>query len=299
MLQRLRNLFSLTGNTQIHPKYHWPFFTDTRVQQQVAHEGYAVCKLLNAEDIKLLKTAFAEIQAHSEHGIGTFFWNSGRSQNIQIRNLAKQAIEKTLKPKLQAFFLPGKADLMGGVFVAKPLGPESGLNPHQDSSHVEEDKFMSVYAWCTLTDVTVENGALHVIPGSHRFGNRQRSLNIPWQFAPYTELLWKYAKPIPMKAGEVLFFDSASIHCSSPNLGKELRLATNFFVKPSDATFLHYYQDAQTPTGMVEKFKVDMDFYYDKDFMSRPEACYPLQGTEPYIDLKLTEKKLARWCKAG
>lgn len=161
---------------------------------------------------------------------------------------------------------------------------------------MEEEKYISVYAWCALTDVTLQNGAMHIVPGSHFFGNSQRSLNIPWQFEPFTDILWEYAVPVPMHAGEVLFFDSAAIHCSPPNKDEHLRLAVNFFVKPSESPFLHYFQDSGESEGMVEKFAVDINFYYDKDFEKRPGTEYPLVGKERYINLHLSPQKLRQWC---
>lgn len=278
-------------------KYDTLLFKDKSIQQELAEKGFAVRNLLSETQINQLKKDFDKILQHPDNEIGTYFWNSGRAKSVEVRNMAKKSIDENVKPFLEDFFLAEKAELMGGVFVAKPASEHSQLNPHQDSSHVEENQYISVYCWCTLTDVDVKNGAMHVVPGSHRFGNTQRSLNIPWQFEPHVKTLWKYAKPIPMKAGQVLFFDSAAIHCSQPNHSKDLRLAVNFFVKPSNCRFLHYYRDEKTPEGLVEKYEVDMSFYYDKAFTERPGSEYLLVGYDIYNDLQLDEKKVKHWCK--
>lgn len=300
---QLLNIFQkkrpLPVGDDILKKYETPLFKDMSIQQEIAQNGFAVRNLLSDEQISALKSDFQEILQHPDNEITGLFWNSGRAKSVEVRNLAKRSIDQHIKPYLQDLFLPNKMDLMGGVFVAKPVSNQSELNPHQDSSHVEEDKFMSVYAWTTLTDVSVQNGALHVVPGSHRFGNSQRSLNVPWQLDPFVKTLWKYAIPVPMKAGQVLFFDSATIHCSPPNNGKELRLAVNFFIKPSEARFLHYYQDELTPEGMVEKFHVDMDFFYNKDFQQRPGSEYPMIGYEIYNNLQLDNATIEHWCKVS
>jgi len=297
ILSWLKNTEKLHIDGSFYKKYRPEYFKDISIQEELAKNGFAVRNLLNKNEIEPLKKGFKMISENSNNEMTDLFWNSGRAKDTAIRNLARSSIDTYFKPRLNDFFIPEKVDLMGGVYVAKPLGKESALNPHQDSSHVEEDKFMSVYAWCTLTDVNKENGALHVIPGSHKFGNTQRSLNIPWQFEPYCPILWQYAVPVNMKAGEVIFFDSAMIHCSPPNFGKELRLAVNFFIKPKEAEFLHYFQDENTPPGMVEKFAVDMNFFYDKDFQKRPSSEYPHRGFESYRDLKLSERKITSWCK--
>lgn len=303
MFEFFKNIISSSiqlpiGKNQLE-KYNQDFFVDKNIQNEIKQKGFAVRKLLGSEQIDLLKNDFSEILERDDNEITDLFWNSGRAQSIIVRNMAKSTIQKNVQPYLEQFFLPDKADWMGGVFVIKPPTKRSELNPHQDSSHVEENQFMSVYAWCTLTDVTVENGALHVVPGSHRFGNTQRSLNVPWQFTPYTDILWKYAQPVEMKAGDVLFFDSASIHCSTINKSQDYRLAVNFFVKQKEADFLHYYVGEETEKNQVEKFIVDMDFYYDKDFEKRPGQEYLKKGEEKLINLQLNAKKMIKLCELG
>lgn len=303
MLEFIKNIFRsdsplLIGENELE-KYHQDFFVDKSIQNEIKQKGFAVRKLLDNNQIIQLKNDFSHILERKDNDITDLFWNSGRAQSTIVRNLAKSTIQKNVQPYLEKFFLPNKADLMGGVFVIKPPSKNSELNPHQDSSHVEENNYMSVYAWCTLTDVTVENGALHLVPGSHRFGNTQRSLNVPWQFTPYTDILWKYALPVEMKAGEVLFFDSASIHCSTINKSQEYRLAINFFIKQKEADFLHYYVGEETAENQVEKFLVDMDFYYDKDFEKRPGEEYKKKGEEKSINLHLNPKKVKSFCEKG
>lgn len=303
MLEFVRNFFSSKGDLPVSDaqliKYSQDFFVDKSIQEEIKGKGFAVRRLLHDEQIWELRDDFEQIYQREDHEISELFWNSGRAKSVIVRNLARETIQKNVKPYLENFFLPEKADLMGGVFVVKPPTNKSELNPHQDSSHVEEDRYMSVYAWCTLTDVTVKNGAMHVIPGSHRFGNTQRSLNVPWQFLPYTDVLWQYAVPVEMKAGEVLFFDGAAIHCSPINQTNDFRLAINFFIKQKEADFLHYYVGDETAKDKVEKFLVDMSFYYDKDFEKRPTEEYSKRGEEVSVNLKLNEKRVRKMCELG
>ena len=193
MFEFIKNILPFKKNLPIDEthllKYDQDFFVDKSIQNEIKQKGFAVRKLLGNEQVNLLKNDFSDIFEREDNEITELFWNSGRAKSTIVRNMARTTIQKNVQPYLEKFFLPNKADLMGGVFVVKPPSSTSELNPHQDSSHVEENQFMSVYAWCTLTDVTINNGALHIILGSHRFGNTQRSLNVPWQFAPYTDVL--------------------------------------------------------------------------------------------------------------
>lgn len=301
MLSRVLEFFEpvkLNANrNEILKKYNKPFFRDNTIQQEIKQKGYAVRHLLTHEAVTQLQSSFNQILEHPDFQMSGLFWSSGRSFSTEIRNMAKIAIDDHIKPALTEFVFEEVVELIGGVFVAKPPSKDSSLSPHQDSSHINEDEFMSIYAWCALTDTNCQNGAVHVLPGSHMFGNIHRSLNIPWQFEPYKEMMWKYCIPLPMKAGEVLFFDSALIHCSPPNLSDKLRLGANFFIQPKEAPFTHYYRDETTPIGMVEKYHVSIDFYYNEDFEKRPSDKYTFLGMERYRDLKLNKKKLRKLCE--
>lgn len=301
MLTRFLEVFNpvnlKANNAEILKKYDKPFFKDMTIRQEIKQKGYAVREMIDLEAINLLRSSFNEILQHKDFEMSGLFWSSGRSFSTEIRNMAKIAIDEHIKPALMKVVLAEYVELIGGVFVAKPPSKESSLSPHQDSSHINEDTHMSLYAWCALTDTNLNNGAVYVLPGSHMFGNIHRSLNIPWQFEPFKELMWEYCIPIPMKAGEVLFFDSALIHCSPPNLSNELRLGANFFIQPKEVPFTHYYRDETTPKGMVEKFHVGIDFYYNEDFEIRPPSKYPFLGLETYRNLNLNEKKLRSLCK--
>src|SRR6516225_7021225 len=110
----------------------------------------------------------------------------------------------------------------------------NGLNAavgwHQDmgvvNSEADETKMISV--WVAVLDATVENGCLQVVPGSHRGelaihcnydeGKRQYfQLNIPDPLVPSNQ------RPIPMKAGDALFFHKKLMHSSLPNKTEGIR----------------------------------------------------------------------------
>jgi hypothetical protein len=106
-----------------------------------------------------------------------------------------------------------------------------------------------------------------------------------------------FLKPIYMKAGEVLFFDSAAIHYSSNNLSKEIRPAINYFVKPKQALFLHHFKDEKTPVGQVEVYNVDIDFFYNCDFMEKPPLPYVYLGNVEWALEKPSEQQLVKMCR--
>jgi len=271
-------------------RFDFPFFKNPEIQKQIAEQGYSVQSLLTPEDVKQLNNDFFELLNKMGEPLPDTHWTSGRVADTEIRNFARNAIHKILPLRLEKYFDKETADFIGGIFVAKKPSPTSRLYPHQDSSHTDETKYPAVYAWVALTDTSVENGAMHVLPGSHLWGNRFRSLNVPWIYEGLQDKMFPQLKPVPMKAGEVLFFDSAAIHYSTDNTGTEIRPAINFYIKPKQAMFLHHFIDEKTPTGKVEVFNVDIDFFYNCDFMQRPPSPpYKFVGYEEYSKQKLLQ----------
>ncbi|MCB9234557.1 MAG: phytanoyl-CoA dioxygenase family protein [Bacteroidia bacterium] len=275
-------------------RYSFPLFRDADLQNHLARHGYAVAPMLSPAEIGQLTRDARELISLLPEGPPTQFWPSGRAKDPAIRNFAAQAIEKIIPARLAEFFDPEIAEFMGGTFLVKPPGPESELWPHQDSSHVDESKIFAVYAWITLCDTQPENGALHVIPGSHLLGNAHRSLNVPWAFKGLEKTMLQLVKPLNMKAGEVCFFDSATIHYSSVNTSDDYRFALNYFVKPCISPFVHCYMDAQTPPGKVELFSVDIDFFHSGKFEERPPARYPLIEMQDHRPPKFSEEEFIK-----
>ncbi|MBK7503759.1 MAG: phytanoyl-CoA dioxygenase family protein [Bacteroidetes bacterium] len=61
-----------------------------------------------------------------------------------------------------------------------------------------EVEFYSMSMWISLTDMNAQNGCLHIIPGSHLWGNLCRNINYTWAFNDYNDKLWVLI-PIPLK----------------------------------------------------------------------------------------------------
>ncbi|MEZ5009089.1 MAG: phytanoyl-CoA dioxygenase family protein [Chitinophagales bacterium] len=150
------------------------------------------------------------------------------------------------------------------------------MSPHQDSSHVDERKTFSVYAWIPLQNVNKWNVVfiiyLKVIHGVFISG----LLNVEWPLKDKVKELSKMMEPLKMKKGEVLFFHSALIHSSPPNYTFKTRVAINYYLHPKDHPFLHFYEDKETPEGKVEMFEVTPEYFYNEDFERRPSEKYPL-----------------------
>jgi phytanoyl-CoA hydroxylase len=102
--------------------------------------------------------------------------------------------------------------------MLKPPFVGSAKLPHQDNAYFRvEPADACVTCWMALDDATVENGCLHYIAGSHKWGL------LPHRAIPGTphlvpdlpdEVEWT---PAPAKAGDVVIHHSLTVHFSPDN----------------------------------------------------------------------------------
>ncbi|MDE0072286.1 MAG: phytanoyl-CoA dioxygenase family protein [Caldilineaceae bacterium] len=113
---------------------------------------------------------------------------------------------------------------------------------HQDAGVVEADAddtdLLSV--WVAITDATTENSCMVMIPGSHRADVALHCLTYDRQgFAGSAQLTIpqeyrgpKEPMPVPMRAGDVLFFHRMTMHASLPNVSNGIRWSFDLRYNP-------------------------------------------------------------------
>jgi len=142
---------------------------------------------------------------------------------------------------------------------------------HQDQGVVrpEADESDILTVWIAITDATIENGCLQVIPYSHLDGITQHctydTLTIP------TALLGGEPKPLPVKSGTAIFMNSLTKHASLPNISDTIRWSFDL-----------RYQLIDKPTGreelpelivrsrqQPERVETDFDAWYNRWLSAR------------------------------
>ncbi|MDE0428763.1 MAG: phytanoyl-CoA dioxygenase family protein [Caldilineaceae bacterium] len=113
---------------------------------------------------------------------------------------------------------------------------------HQDAGVVEADADDTdlLSAWVAITDATTENSCMVMIPGSHRADVALHCLTYDRQgFAGSAQLTIpqeyrgpKEPMPVPMRAGDVLFFHRMTMHASLPNVSNGIRWSFDLRYNP-------------------------------------------------------------------
>jgi len=95
---------------------------------------------------------------------------------------------------------------------------------HQDRAVTlsEADNTDMVTAWVAITDATIANGCLQVVPGSHR-QSMLRHCPSPQLSIPQTQFDVESAVALPVPAGGAILFHPQTIHSSLVNVTESIR----------------------------------------------------------------------------
>ena len=103
---------------------------------------------------------------------------------------------------------------------------------HQDMAYfnVPTDTVV-VGVWIALDPATVQNGCMHVIPGSHRRGPHPHFKVRDWQICD-TEVAVKESIPVPLDSGGILFWHGLTHHGSPSNRSDQGRRGIQLHYQP-------------------------------------------------------------------
>ncbi len=106
-------------------------------------------------------------------------------------------------------------------------GQEDGLVSksvwHQDNGVVlpEADQTNLLTVWMAITDATVENGCLQVVPFSHRDGLITHCPSKGGLHIPEKLFLSEHAVPVPVRKGGILLLTNRTVHGSLDNVTED------------------------------------------------------------------------------
>ena len=108
---------------------------------------------------------------------------------------------------------------------------------HQDQGVAtpEQDEVPVLTVWLPITEATVENGCLAVVPGSHR---RELATHCPGSgpdggLQIPSRLIQGQPVPVPVKRGGVLFLHRRTMHASLANRSDDLRWSFDLRYQPT------------------------------------------------------------------
>jgi phytanoyl-CoA hydroxylase len=122
---------------------------------------------------------------------------------------AVDLVEAILGPNIELF-------INGQCLYKEPVGGHP-KHLHQDASYFEHRYEGPVGVLNYVVDTDLVNGALHVVPGSHRMGTLRHVDTFSHLGLDADEWPWERAVPIVGQAGDSIFFHVRCIHGSKEN----------------------------------------------------------------------------------
>ncbi|MDE2649226.1 MAG: phytanoyl-CoA dioxygenase family protein [Chloroflexota bacterium] len=106
---------------------------------------------------------------------------------------------------------------------------------HQDSGVAlpDADATEMVTCWVAVTEATIENGCLQVLPKSHREGMSLHCTTVDQLGIPDALIPLEAAKPVPLSPGGVLFFHPLCKHASLDNNSDAFRWSFDLRYNPT------------------------------------------------------------------
>ena len=218
-------------------------------KEQIQHfddQGYiSGIKLLNDEQIKALNNELAEMVNPDHEGHELFYEyhsnESGNPDTVLFHALGAWRVRPAFHDILwnPAFLVPAyqllgkKIRLFHDQLFSKPAKHGGVVAWHQDFSYWTWTNPMShLTCWIGLDDADEENGCLHYVPGSHRWGllkktglagdmDSVREVLTPEQITDFDNKC-----PVVLKKGEATFHHPLMMHGSYENRSDRSRRAT-------------------------------------------------------------------------
>lgn len=259
--QPITDLFAQPKNAS-----DWEKYKLRQEQIDFFHEnGYvAGIQLLNEKQIEVLKNALDEVMdpKHPLHHLFHEFHSneSGDPDKILFHSLGHWRIAEAFHDAIwNPAFRMVASQLLGDRPVrfwhdqlfCKPAYHGGNVAWHQDYSYwTRTIEMQHLTCWCGLDDATEENGCLHYVPGSHRWGLLDKPAlagEMDGLKAMLSEEQKTDFKPvaIPLKAGFATFHHPLLVHGSFANHSEKSRKAfvLNVFadgtISNSDEALLH------------------------------------------------------------
>jgi Phytanoyl-CoA dioxygenase (PhyH) len=135
----------------------------------------------------------------------------------------------------------------------KMRGNTQAFGWHQDNAYGELDPYNAISCLTALDDADPDNGCLWLLPGSHKKGqvtlghspeDKQRHKAIA------LDVDESEAVPMPMRAGECLFFHAHTLHKSDGNRSRD-RDRRILFLRYADADAVEVYRDRRPRLGRL------------------------------------------------
>jgi hypothetical protein len=230
-----------------------PLLANERSEGLLSSQGYLVVDALDAEGVQELRDLHAELGFEGP-GFDRSIERPAGTAKDEVRRAAVRVYERDL-----ASLAPGLRCVLG-TFLSKGSSGESAVPTHQDWSLIDESAGRMLVAFIALGDIDETSGSLAVVPRSHLLPTTRRGWGTPPNLVLVPDALRRHLRPVPLRAGQALLYDSRIVHGSPTNRSGRPRVALGMGLIPPELGLVHYLGDGGGGAELLE-YAVDERFY--------------------------------------
>jgi ectoine hydroxylase-related dioxygenase (phytanoyl-CoA dioxygenase family) len=263
-------------------------FQDPEKHRAFERDGYVVLDFFRPEEIARMLELFAALRPAGLQGFYTTTFDNDPDYRTRVDLALRDVFDRPVAHYFQTY------KYFFSSFIAKAPDPKSELILHQDMTLVDEAKYPGLNIWAPLVDLTMENGPLFVLPGSHRLKSTYRGSSLPDIYDGMEKEVLSVMTPLLLRAGQAVAFDQSILHYSPANRSGKERIVVNTFISNVQAGIRICFHDKENAPDKVEVFAQEDDFlrhytHFGTDIFSRPSIGKSLG----YVDYDFPQLSLA------
>lgn len=246
-----------------------PLFLNPAQHRAFERDGFVVLDFFSADEVQSMRQLFEELRPEGLKG----FYTTTFEDSPQYRTRVDLALREVFQRPVARHFQQYK--YFFSSFIVKAPDPKSELILHQDMTLVDEARYAGLNIWVPLVDLTLENGPLCVLPGSHRLKPTYRGSSLPDIYDGLEREVRSVMTPLLLQAGQAVAFDQSLLHYSPANVSEKERIVVNTFISHEAAKIRICWHDKEHAPDKVELFAQEDDFLrhyanFGTDIFSRP-----------------------------
>ncbi len=259
-------------------------FMDSKIENALNENGFVhIPGFLSVEVVQQFHSLYQSL--HTDSRYEKSMWNSlydlpeGRGVNTSLQ--LKEMLARNFTGWLDDFKIPVV------TFMVKNPTSDSNCDLHRDNSAFDENQFEYRNGWIPLLDINDKNGALYVVPKSHRVFDYCLPMSTEWHYKSMIPELMKHIRVVYAKAGDLVVYKDKMLHGSFPNNSLQPRPVLHFGMLHPQAETFFYRRD--NSSNQVDVFSVKPDFFFEKDFNGaltgkKPERSFQYNPPELKIE---------------
>ncbi len=234
---------------------------DAVLEQQLETEGYILLRnVISPQQVKQLKKLYESLHVnkHDTNDMWNSLYNLPKGEGMK----ASDIIQPLVLPYIESLFKSLKV-MMYTYMVKNPV-ENTFCKLHRDYSSFDEEVFEYRNAWIPLLEVNETNGALLVVPNSHRVFDYCLPMFSEWPYENMLPQLMKKTKVVHAQPGDLVIYKDRTLHGSEQNRSDATRPVLHFGLLHPDAELNYHHLNRNT--NEVEIYPVNVDFYFEKNY---------------------------------